>query len=542
MSQMLKILIIDDEELIRDGVAIKLERLMPDVHVIGKAQDAHQALEIIKINVPDIILTDIRMPEIDGLKLIEMVKEEYPGIRFVVISGYQDFEYAKKSISLNVGDYLLKPIDNIELKNIIEKLDFEINQEKQKNEYLLNLKSNANSSTYFLRNKYLTDAIYFAGEFEIDYIKKALEKIQICFPEMYYTVITLIIDNIDCLPGFPGKKDISLAKFAIINIVEESLSSFETVAAFENLKKENQIVAIINHKNSCSSSRLVLECQKLQKSLSSFLKVNATIGIGKSYSDINLLNNSYIESHTAVMQRIVLDNENVIHIDSVPDSSRVTFFMSENERQLLSSYIAARNLNNSLEVLEKIFLSMKSHRTSFATVYIVCFDILIILGKIVKESGISWENIFKDKVISEESILQYTTLEELKSWLKECVTSICSYLSKLNKSDGKKSIEEIKEYVKNYYYTDINLNDLANKYFINSSYLSQLFKNETNEKFVDYVTRIRVEKAMELLSNTSLKTYEIAAMVGYSDPRYFSDVFLKVTGKTPSKYRELDKS
>lgn len=534
---MLKFLIVDDEAIIRNGIALKIERLIPHAVIVGKAESAEQAMEFIDAAHPDIVITDIRMPGIDGLQFIEQVKSRYSDIKFIIISGHQDFEYAKKAIVLGVEDYLLKPVKNHELKDIIDSLEKKLKKESSQKAYLNELKFKAESNTVFLRNKFLTDAVNYAGELELNQISKALSLLSVAFTRKQFTVAVLLLDDMASIPDFSAREDIPLVKFAVMNIAEEILLPLGTVVAFENLKKENQIVLVINHTD-IDEKYMFRHFEQLLEALRKVLKVTVSIGIGKSREGLSTLSESYQEAYSAAIQKVVLGPNCVVHIDFVPNSNLITFFIPENEKQQLYSFIGSRNVEKAFAAIDSVFETIKAQNISYSNVKTLCLEILIMLGRLLKESGGSIENIFQEDIFSEEYLSRCNTLDELNSLLKSCISNVSEYLADLKKSDGKKIIREIKTHIDNYYYTNINLNDLAGKYFINLSYLSQLFKNETGEKFVDYLTRVRVEKAKSLLSSTMMKSYEVAEMVGYSDPRYFSDVFLKVTGTSPTKYRE----
>ena len=534
---MLKFLIVDDEAIIRNGIALKIERLIPHAVIVGKAESAEQAMEFIDAAHPDIVITDIRMPGIDGLQFIEQVKSRYSDIKFIIISGHQDFEYAKKAIVLGVEDYLLKPVKNHELKDIIDSLEKKLKKESSQKAYLNELKFKAESNTVFLRNKFLTDAVNYAGELELNQISKALSLLSVAFTRKQFTVAVLLLDDMASIPDFSAREDIPLVKFAVMNIAEEILLPLGTVVAFENLKKENQIVLVINHTD-IDEKYMFRHFEQLLEALRKVLKVTVSIGIGKSREGLSTLSESYQEAYSAAIQKVVLGPNCVVHIDSVPNSNLITFFIPENEKQQLYSFIGSRNVEKAFAAIDSVFETIKDQNISYSNVKTLCLEILIMLGRLLKESGGSIENIFQEDIFSEEYLSRCNTLDELNMLLKSCISNVSEYLADLKKSDGKKIIQEIKIHIDNYYYTNINLNDLAGKYFINLSYLSQLFKNETGEKFVDYLTRVRVEKAKALLSSTMMKSYEVAEMVGYSDPRYFSDVFLKVTGTSPTKYRE----
>lgn len=534
----LKILIVDDEELIRDGIARKIQKMFPHALIVGKAEDAATALEIVRTDRPGIVITDIRMPEIDGFEFIEQLKKEKHDVKFILVSGFEDFEYARKAIRLGVGDYLLKPVDNEELRSVVEKMELQIAEENHEKSKINELKSKSRNTYAFLLNKYLTDLINHTDEFDVQSVLKPLETIDVTFPNTYFSVVTIIPGNLNKLPLFPEKEDMTVALFAAMNITEEVLKASGYTVVFENLKKENHIVAIINHEN-IQPGDLVKQCRKLLGYLNEYLGMNVSIGIGKYCTAAAGIGNSYTESYSAALQKFVLGDNNVIYADDIPDSNSITFFMSENDKQLLLSCLTSNAADKAKEAVDRVFAKAKSEKLSYANLKTLYIDIAIMIAKIIRENGGSMNHISKEDIFSEDYVARFTTSEELGSWLKECITSTCAYLSDLRKSDGRHAIEEIKEYINNYYYTEINLNDLSKKYYINASYLSLLFKNESGERFVDYITRVRMEKAKELLSNTDLKTYKIAEMVGYADARYFSDVFSKCAGTTPTKYREM---
>lgn len=536
----LKVLVVDDEALIRNGICKKIERLVPNTTIVGRAEDAIEAIEMVKEHHPNIVITDIRMPEIDGLQFINMAKAIYSDIKFVVLSGFQDFEYARRAMRLGVEDYLLKPIDNQQLKSIIENLQHKIEEEQLQINMISDLKSKVNANLAFIKNKYLTDLISTDSENDILQIIKNLELIGIKFNYIYYSVVTISISNLLDLYSSISSEDILQKKYEICDIAEETLSSVGTAIAFNNLKDENQIVVIVNHDNILNNN-LIFNLPKLSSniinSINKFLNLSVSIGIGESYDNINLVHASYLESYTSVMQRIVLGDKRVIHIADIPDSNRITYFLSDENKLLLISCMKEGSYKKSLEIIDNVFNQIKTKEISYLNIKVLYVDLILLFTKTVKEAGGTFEKIFPFDILSESFISKHSSLYSIHTWIQNCVKSICNYILDLKKSSGKKVIEEILGLIDNYYYTDLSLNDLAAKYYINLSYLSQLFKTETGENFIDYLTKVRIEKAKELLKSTELKTYKISELVGYSNSRYFSDVFQKNVGVTPTTFR-----
>lgn len=537
----LKILIVDDEDIIRDGLAKKILRLFPGASIIGKAPNARIALQLIEDHNPNIVITDIRMPEMDGLQLISKVRLLRKDIKFVIVSGYQDFEYARSAISLGVEDYLLKPVENDKLKEIILKLEQKLDQELYNEQYIINLKEKANQSVDFLKNKYLTDILNYGNESDVNSIFKNLSIVGINFTAKFFTVINITIPSYENNPMFPQKEDIPVLKFAIKNIAEETLSNTGTAVAFENLKMERQIVVIVCHEKALHSkenSEICRLCSSLLYSLNKYLSLPVVIGIGGSYETAAGLPNSYYDSYMAVMQRIIVGDNKVIHIENVPGSNGITYLLQEEKRILLLNHVKEGNHKKANELIDEIFSLIEKQNLSYKNIKAIYADLIILLMKTLKGIGGSWDRIFHEDILSEDFLSHYASLGSLCLWLKDCIVSICNYIGELQRSEGKKVIDEIKAYIDNYYYTEINLNTLAARYYINASYLSQLFKMELEENFIDYVTKVRIEKAMDLLKNSGFKAYKVGEMVGYNNPRYFSDLFQKCTGMTPIEFRK----
>ena len=338
--------------------------------------------------------------------------------------------------------------------------------------------------------------------------------------------------------GFLLEKDLSILKYSIKNIAEEILAALGTVVAFESLKDDKQVIALINHESAVNSHKVNELCREIIHSLNKYLKLSLSIGIGNSFSHMQDMPNAYMESYIAALQRIVLGSDRVIEFRQVPDSNRITFFLTDDYKMRLVNYVKEGNARRCCEIVDRIFGQIEAGKLPYKNIKVLYIDLLLLLSKTVKEAGGSWEKIFREDVFSEEYLLRCISLDSLKALVKSHVAIICGYISGLAKSEGKKVIDEIKEYIDNYYYSEVNLTELAGKYYLNSNYLGQLFKTESGENFVDYLTRKRIEKSVDLLLNTEFHTYKVGEMVGYVNPKYFCDVFKKVVGMTPSQFRQ----
>lgn len=536
----LSILVVDDEEIIRNGICRKINKLLPDIKLIYKAENANDAIEIIQKYHPQVVITDIRMPEVDGLQFIATAKKIVPELKFIIISGFQDFKYAREALKLGVEDYLLKPIENKQLQDIMVKLKDKLEEEFIKKSLLTELESKFNSNLWLLKNKYLTDLIYADRTSDINQILEDLNSINLMFSNKNnYLIFTIGLFKLN-INSYINRFDIYLEKYGVINMAEEVFSSLGNVIAFENIKQENQIVVIIcsDHNLSTDDFNINRVCKKLINYIYDILKLSSTIGISNNFDNLISVSYHYMESYSAYMHKIVIGNDKVINISSVPSPNKITIFIPDEVKLLLINYLEEGSSKRATDTILNFFKSIDPLNLSYVNIKRIYIELIILFTKTVKESGGTFETIFTEDITSEKFIQQYNSLEVLLKWINKCVEIVCAYIINLKKSNGKKVIDKIIHFINNNYYSDINLNDLAAKYFLNSNYLCQLFKSEIGENFTDYLTQIRIEKAKELLINTELKSYKIAELVGYNNSRYFSEVFQKIVGSTPTNYRQ----
>lgn len=537
---MLKILIVDDEEIILSGISKKIKRLTPQFDIIGCAGTAAEALEIVKKQHPDIVITDIKLPGIDGLEFIEMAQKICSNTEYIIISAYEDFHYAQKAISLGVADYLIKPVNNDRLLNILSKLENKISHELEEREKMLSYERKAKSGEIHIKNKYLNDLINENNMEICNQIINTLSTFETNFIYGNFTAITIAVKTFDRANAISSHKDIPLLKLSMINMSEETLSGMGNVIAFENLAINKHIVVIINHKLEVLNGVSYIDtlCENLLSRINKFLGVDVAIGIGRSYKSISKISVSYTESLTACMQTILLGNYKALNIASIPEVDKINFIFTEEDERLLQLFINSGEYNKAYKLIDQAFVKIKRTNLSYQNIKILWMQMELMLSRILKEAGGTWNNVFNKNILSSKQLSSSTSLNEFIDCIKASVFSVSDYINNLRKSDGKKGIDEIKEYINKYYYTNVNLNQLSEKYYLNSCYLSQLFKQETGSNFIDYLTNVRLEKAKNLLLDTNLKIYQVSEMLGYNSFRYFSDLFSKMVGCTPSKFRE----
>lgn len=538
----MKVLIVDDELVIRKGLKNKIERLISDLTSVILAEDAFLALEIMKAEQPDVVITDIRMPEMDGLAFIEQAKKISKKTKYIIISGYQEFEYAKEAIKLNVEDYLIKPIENAKLLSVMQRIQDKLMEESEQKQQLNELKTSMKQTMSFLRSKHLTDLLEESQNYDFNAYQLLLNKVEIRFPYPCFTIITIELNPEAKIPHFNNKEDLPLVKFIINNIAEEIMNDIGKCIAFEDNKNKNLLHLIFNHPvfvDKKKNTTIYDHCNKLLEEIHQCLKIYVTIGIGNKVDSFQALNQSYLEATRALKQKFITNDTRIFCSKKEMISIESPYLLTEEKEKTVIQFIRSADSISAQKIIEDIFNNIELIGIQYSNLIMLYMDIMLMMIKAIKDQGICFDDIFEKEILSEDYISTLSNVNELKNQILNHIDRICNYLMNTRKSDGEKTIESLKNYIQQYYYLDLNLSQLSQFYFMNSNYLSQLFKKETGQGFLEYLTQIRMEQAKKLLINTQFKAYEISEMVGYNNPKYFSRAFYKYCGCTPTQFRNL---
>lgn len=530
-------LVIDDEEIIRKGILRKLGRFFPDINLAPAQENAIEALHYIQNHPVDIVFVDIRMPMLDGLEFIKRARQYCPTLQFVIVSGFTSFDYAKEAIHLGVRDYLLKPIDNKEFQEVVARLIDELNKKESdiKSENLV--RAQAEDGRFQKKNRYLTELIRVDSSMDTVELLKDLEDLNIRFPYNHFRTVVILVQNIRTVPEFEDVSGQYILQFAVCNIMSEIFTNCGC-QVFAHEKKENQFIGILNTDTSLANHFLIEKTKYLVEVLKNIYDMQVFAGIGDEVGVSQDICVSYTQAQRSALQGLVLSDQKVGIHQKGKDSNGKLQFLNEFQKNILEGYLKSQNQTGIQEFIKKILEECRKGEVGYANIRILCFDIYMLVVKMLQEKGFhaEWAMGMFDEM--EEKIEKGVELSEVENFLTDNLTEISEQFDNHKKSGGKVLIEEIREYVDTHYSKDISLGSIAGKFYINASYLSQLFKKEMNTKFIDYITKIRLQKAIELLEKTSLTVNEIAEAVGYKDSRYFREIFVKHMGRTPSQFRK----
>lgn len=525
------LLIVDDE--FRIGMLI--QKLIKwdtfDLNCIGLANNGEQALEIIKSQKPDIVITDIRMPKINGLDLIRMTKKIYPNTKFVVISGYKEFDYAYKALKYGVEDYLLKPINEEKINLLINKIIDDLATSKGKEIENLSMRKTIDQSKKIIKENLLKTII------ENDENLDESEYHPLPKGEYYQGInIKLDYSNYEMKDDNQDKRTIE----QVIGISENLLHNVATEVLICE-KEYLNIFCLLSYpktheKDIRDSINEILI--KIKEHLMGFEYYEVTIGVGKKKDSFGDIRFSITEAQLAIGNRIQAGTGKLILADLIIPAIKDRSILSLNEYQKeIISCIDTYSKEKISLIIKQIFKALISMKNIDYSQYYHISDELIDL--FFNNIGIQKEDLQKLRYKLKEGCNHCFTISRLQTLLIDAFTECFDYCISAIEAESTRPVRQAKKYIDEHYSEKITLEDIAEIVGLNPVYFSVVFKKETGLNYSSYLIDIRIEKAKQMISETNETISSIAENVGYKDYRYFSQLFTKSVGVKPALYRKL---
>lgn len=552
---MYKLILVDDEEEVRKGILEKIDWRKYGYEIIGEAANGIEALEISEKIAPDVVITDIKMPFMDGITLSGRFKERFPAVKIIILTGFDEFEYAQKAVKLDVEEYILKPISSKELIEVIlrvkKRIDDEITQKKD----IEILRDYYKKSLPLLREKFLgllitsrlsKDEILGKSRsygLRMDGRGFVTSVFNIDFPTVIAYSDSSDTKDFKETSDFSMSQDKELIKIAILNISEEIINKYDSGIVFLH----NDYIIIIftteDDNKDIFMGKVLSILGEICQSILKYHNQTVTIGVGAYCSDISNINFSYENAITALDYRLILGNSRVICIEDVePNCTRRVVFDELKERSL-AGCIKVGTTEEIEEVIDCLFKELIDGKTSFNECQVYLLEMLTTILKVAKDMSVDMDNLFGHNYNLFVEIYKFNNLIEVKNWTTKICIKIRGYITKERQDTCKLLVKKATEYINNYYYdAHMTIDMICCNLHISPTYFSTIFKRETKITFVNYLTHVRMEKAKELLRRSNLKTFEIAEKVGYSEPNYFSYCFKKSFNISPSEYRKVSQS
>lgn len=528
---MYKLLVVDDEKVIRKGILLKLQNLGFGFDRVEEASNGEEALDKMRKECPDIVITDVRMPFMDGIQFISCAREEFPHTRFIIISGYAEFEYAEQALNMGVQGYLLKPITDENMKQTMKKVLHHLgrDQETRLNEKKKEVLEEGN------RRLVLEMAVNQALNMSKD--AGAVLFNQGCtlpWPESYKKFVLLLfhIDSSNFYTSQFKYQDMELVKFAVRNILDE-ISEREKMLVFNNLKDVTQVFVLAAGEQEGALKKLSnsFAFDALAK-IAKYLEISVTVAI----SDVNIgISSDLLKQAQAAFDLRLVNGTNKIYkyVDMNMGQNMVP---PENSLRILQKCIEMYDFQNIHQILADLFSPGKLKDKPGAYIKLVYSEVVVMIIKICSCFGIDMEKALDPGFISGEALNRFDSADNVVSYIYTTILDVLKGETTPVR-DSRDIIEKARTYILHNYAKELSVKDMAQKFALNAAYFSNIFKQITGKTITKYIMDLRIERACQLLRETDIGIAEIAEGVGYEDTQYFYRVFKKVTDMTPLEYR-----
>lgn len=527
-----KIVLIDDEDVVRKGMKDLIPWQELELEMVGDADDGEKGLELIEKILPHIVFLDINMPKMDGIRLTKIIRERHPEIKIVLITGYDEFSYAREALRLGVEDYILKPITKQEVIELLEKLVGKLDSEQEAEHEHRQLKEKLKQSNYLIQQRFIEELVF--NEIEETLITKRSISAEIPYSKPYYSVALIDYDHF--IKGL-SKNENEITFFAIQNIIEEIVKKNNWGVTFEISGINGILYYTDEHQEVFKYYKERLSY--IKEMIIKHLDITITMGVGKIVHAIKDVHVSYKGAHEALVHRFFIGTNKIITQDFYGELSQTSHTNEWLiwEDKLVSSIQEPKRF---YEVLEEVGLKMEHSRMSIESCQTIWHILINAMFKKFVQMNENIIELFPSTINIIADLRLKKTIESIKGWVYDLYMKCNDYIEE-QASPNKIHMQHIMHFIEeNYHIPDLSISRVCKEIHLSPSYFSSIFKKATGTTFIQFLTEYRLQKAKEMLKYTSLKTYEIAEKTGYLDPQYFSTLFKKQFNKTPSEYRKIE--
>lgn len=516
-GKLVRMLIVDDEPVICEGLRYTIDWAEYGVQVVGVAYDGKEALQRVQEHHVDLVLSDIRMEGMDGMQLAEQLKHQFPKVRVIMISGYEDFAYARQAIRLGVSDYLLKPVDIEELGAVVRGVVKSIRSQEEE--------GSAQEMELWLSNMARHGTAY--GK-----------EVPISLHGAQFRIVATQLENFhERFGGMPPEQYKEIQE-AWITTLSNSLQqhSFRTVSVFDH---ENLLITLV-------ISDVWLEHKVWDELLVSSIPslpggASLYCGASRFYADLGDTADRCAEANELLLYYVLeglpfLQSE---YRDQIGENRILPNFDITDMVQKLVSNLFKQNTDEVELLVESMFGFFREKGYLLSELLSICEELFTLLRQRLRKSGMT-ELDYGHKVKPDLNI--YNSYAGLESIVMEDLKELLLLIDKQGIDKSYWIIEKAKKYMIDHYRSDLKASEVASWLKITPSYFSNIFKQSTGKGFTEYMNEMRIDHAKDLLATTQDKVFEIADKVGYKEYKYFVSVFKLYTGMTPKEYRGLSAS
>jgi len=531
---MLKMFIADDEQFVIDGLKDCLDWKEYDIEIVGEGNNGQEVLDFIKDNHVDIIITDMKMPIMDGMELIKTIREMNLALEVLILSGYEDFEYARSAIQYSVFEYLLKPVtlDKIEkaVEQLVDKFNQKVIEEQEERKKTLAYEQ----AVPYMEEKIISSLI--KGQ----YNKDIATLFGIDMKSESFAVAKFQLDKSNYVNELLDHKTVDL-QYIIEQVKKELYNFLIKHNALKIVKYDGYTLVAIFLLNKEKSKADVLKQRIMaaQDYIKESLGFTLTAAIGNTVKHIENISKAYSQASQALEYKMYYgDKSLIVYQDLVQRNSNGEIRLGPWKNELTQA-IAVKDLDKALCVVDKIFEIINTNN-EFGIEYVrqLSMEMFFVMNTMLSEHYTELENIYTERKNLFNYIMEIETLNQIKTTIQDVLYKTVEYLQQKNIGSANNIVANIKSYIEENISEEISLERLSEEVYLTPNYIGHIFKEEVGISYLEYLTQVRMESAKKMLMDPANKIYEIALQVGYKNSNYFSKLFRKYTGYTPSQYRK----
>ena len=518
-----KVFLVEDEVVTREGIRDNVDWKGCGFEFGGEATDGEMALPLIQAIKPDVLITDIKMPFMDGLQLCKIIRERMPRVKVVILSGHDEFEYAQEAIKLGVNEYLLKPITAQEMQKVMRKLAAQLDLDKKEQENLKKLQGQLEENQGLLREKLLLEVV--TGQISSTQAIEKGQPLGLDLVARYYSIVVLKIEMRDRSKKFDYDEYQQVQRI-VSGLIGNNPDIYLLKKDWEELVLliKGNIPQYIEEESNLLLGAIKNELEKTGYQLS--------VGVGTQKNRIADIYQSFLEAFVSIQNAVergkgnanqVVEKAELLKINKSAVETYLNCGVKEDFEEFFDAYIQPLGDTALNSYLIKNYIFM---------------DVVVATAKLVNNLGGNIDIVIPELNSIETILAGITTIDQLKEMTSKILVKALSFRDSQTSGQHTRVIGQAKDYIDTHFMEpDLSLYEVASQVNLSSSHFSMVFSQGTCQTFKEYLTTTRINKAKEMLRSSSLSSNDIAYQVGFNDPHYFSYVFKKNTGFSPTEFR-----
>lgn len=534
---MYKVMLVDDEKIIREGLKTRIDWQAYGFELSGDYANGLEAQTAIAADPPDVIISDICMPFVDGLELAEFAHNRYPDIKMILLTGFDEFEYARRAIRLKVSDFILKPVTAKEIRELLKQIKLEMDDQRQLHHNIDQLHTQWSQSLPLLKERFW-EKVLISG---VPHTEWEQHRLQFALPPLSSAYQIVVIE-----PDSDTITDSSAYTAPPVQVFFDSLGSIiQSVLPapweYTSVVYQSRCIYLfsypsVDHQFTTALFEQITQfIHQLHLLSSQHTGLSFTAGLATGCTDIVDIPQQYEQAIQALEYRFLFGTGTILSFADLQQQSTAQMPDIDWEKEMIT-HLSNNDLTEAQHVSEQLAQQMMLQQTSPTECILQFRQISLRIQDWLQQLGLAS---VLSPFISQSQWLTAPTLQQiLQEWFV-MLDHVSAHLNTQIKIHSQQHIQKAIYYIEQHYAeAHLSLQDICNHVLMSTSSFSQAFKQYTEVTYVEYLTRVRIDKAKELLRLTEYKFYQIAEKVGYTDPNYFSSSFKKHTGLTPKQYRE----